>query len=160
MKTLNIIIVVLVMAINFSSISFAGEKKLDISEKGIKGWVVSNDVTKNLVNVDDSLTVRKIYNVNIIEKSSITTQFGIVSSYLITVDIDTLEIGKIKGIIYVYTGKNKNVTEYSSESFYADPDNPTHMKGYYNYLAKHRKMVKENTATTIVALDLMTTMMR
>jgi len=156
--TISIIIAVLVMAISFSSISFAGEKKLDISERGVKGWIILDDATKNLA--DDDLTVRRMYNIDIIEKNSVVTQFGIVSSYLVTVDVDTVEMGKIKGVIYIYTGKNKNAQLCSSESFYADPDNSTHMSGYHDYLTNHRNMVKENTAVTIASLNLMTMTMK
>ena len=152
MKT-AIITIILAMAI-FSTNSFAAKRgKLDISEKAVKSNIILECANDYL-----DVKIKRIYNAKIDRKSVVTTRFGvIVTSYVVTADLDVEKYGKIKGLFYVYTGQAAHGEHYNAPELYlAAYGNPEHEKGYQKTLIEFRKMVKENVAVTITSLKLMT----
>jgi len=153
MKKISLIlIVVLAICINFTSTFAANQKKLDISEKYIKNVIMVYEANVILDEYDSKII--SVIDVKTDKKSIIKTRYGIVTSYVITAEIDVERYGKHKFLMYVYTGESNKIQYLNVEEVFLMGVEDAGIVNYPKHLTKFRKYVKNNTAVAKVALEL------
>ena len=153
MKKISLVLtVVLAICVSFTSTFASDQKKLDISEKYIKNVIMVSEA--NIILAEFNSKIAKVISVKTDRKNVVKTQYGIVTSYVITAEIDVEKYGLHKFLMYVYTGEGNGVKHRRVAEVFLVGYEDAEIVDFPKNLAKCRKYVEDNTAVSIVALTL------
>lgn len=159
MKRFLVIVIMVFVAINFASSSFAditstkdffttdlgrSIEQLDISEKNIVAMAKSEAIDEG----GPGEIITSI-SAHIPAKSEERTRYGLVSFYVVTVDISVKDDTDYKYIYCVSTGETDKTRFYKFDKYFAaDANLNDQMKGYQNHLAQFITAAKEKEYLT------------
>ncbi|PID51831.1 MAG: hypothetical protein CR972_05135 [Candidatus Moraniibacteriota bacterium] len=141
-----ITIIITVIAISFSSLSFASGDEIIISEKEVKGVLTEKSInTVFLENVEEK--AERIYDVEIVEKSHVKTQYGIINLYVVTAKAEW-EGYSFLTASRIYTATNSYFKIQEGKASVTCIGNESQELAHQKILEKFKEDVREKKAVT------------
>ena len=130
--------------------SYASNGKMDVSERAVKKEIVriSNEYAEKCkVKITE-------FSLTLLNKNSVKIGGTIVTSYLFIADMEVTSVGKVKAVYYAYTGNKQGGKFMRVDVYFAPLSSRKQMREYQRRKSLWSQNVRNNTAKTVVVLNL------